>query len=82
MPFLVSIPLATAFCAVVGYIVGLPALRMTGIYLAVATLAFERIAAWVIEHWESVTGGHFGMPCRRRRCRLALDTPVAFYYLC
>ena len=61
VPFIVSVPLATVFCAVVGYIVGLPALRMTGIYLAVATLAFERIAAWVIEHWESVTGGHFGM---------------------
>lgn len=83
VPFLVSIPLATAFCAVVGYVVGLPALRMTGIYLAVATLAFERIAAWVIEHWESVTGGHFGMAVPPAQVfGIALDTPVAFYYLC
>ena len=83
VPFFVSVPLATAFCAVVGYIVGLPALRMTGIYLAVATLAFERIAAWVIEHWESVTGGHFGMRVPEAQVfGLPLDTPVTFYYLC
>ncbi len=83
VPFFVSVPLATTFCAVVGYIVGLPALRMTGIYLAVATLAFERIAAWVIEHWESVTGGHFGMRVPEAQVfGLPLDTPVTFYYLC
>ena len=83
VPFIVSVPLATAFCAVIGYIVGLPALRMTGIYLAVATLAFERIAAWVIEHWESVTGGHFGMRVPVPAVfGLSLDGPVPFYYLC
>lgn len=83
VPFILSVPLATAFCAVIGYIVGLPALRMTGIYLAIATLAFERIAAWVIEHWESVTGGHFGMRVPDPMVfGMSLDGPVPFYYLC
>ena len=83
VPFVLSVPLATAFCAVIGYLVGLPALRMTGIYLAIATLAFERIAAWVIEHWESVTGGHFGMRVPDPTVfGMSLDGPVPFYYLC
>lgn len=47
--------------AIVGAIVGLPAMRMTGIYLAIATLAFAIIVEQVIAHWESVTGGYRGM---------------------
>ena len=39
----------------VGLIVGLPALRMTGIYLTIATLAFAVIIQEVFSRWESVT---------------------------
>jgi len=41
--------------------VGLPALRMTGIYLAIATLAFAVIIQEVFSRWESVTHGFAGM---------------------
>ncbi len=60
--FALSAPAAVAFTALVGALVGIPALRMTGVYLAIATLAFERIVAYGIEHWEPVTGGLRGMP--------------------
>lgn len=61
VPFALSAPIAVVFTALVGALVGIPALRMTGVYLAIATLAFERIVAYVIEHWEPVTGGLRGM---------------------
>ena len=61
VPFALSAPLAVVFTALVGALVGIPALRMTGVYLAIATLAFERIVAYCIEHWEPVTGGLRGV---------------------
>ncbi|MCH1550562.1 MAG: branched-chain amino acid ABC transporter permease, partial [Pseudomonadales bacterium] len=39
-PFPLSMLFATGFSALVGALIAIPALRMTGIYLAVATLAF------------------------------------------
>ncbi|MEX0286616.1 MAG: branched-chain amino acid ABC transporter permease [Paracoccaceae bacterium] len=40
VPFLLSLPLSGLFAGVVGAVVAIPALRMSGIYLAIATLAF------------------------------------------
>ena len=61
VPFVVSVPVAVVLTAGVGALVGIPALRMTGVYLAVATLAFERIVAFTIEHSDPLTGGLRGM---------------------
>jgi len=43
-PWVVAVGLAVAITTACGLIVGLPALRMTGIYLAIATLAFSVVA--------------------------------------
>jgi branched-chain amino acid transport system permease protein len=48
---------AVVVTAVVGAFFGLPALRLKGLYLAIATLAAQQIIVWVITHWEFVTGG-------------------------
>src|SRR5262249_35707105 len=47
---------------VAGIAVALPANRMTGIYLAIATLAFSQIVEQLVVRWESVTRGFQGMP--------------------
>jgi branched-chain amino acid transport system permease protein len=74
---------ATVITALVGAVVGLPAMRMTGIYLAIATLAFAVIVEQVIVHWESVTGGFRGILVPEPMLFGAdLGTPVAFYFLC
>ncbi len=74
---------ATVFSAAVGAIVALPAIRMTGIYLAVATLAFAVIVEQTLTHWESVTGGFRGMRVPKAEFLGAnLTTPSAFYYVC
>jgi branched-chain amino acid transport system permease protein len=48
---------AVVVTAVVGAFFGLPALRLKGLYLAIATLAAQQIIVWSIIHWEFITGG-------------------------
>ena len=51
--------------AAVGVVVGLPALRVKGIYLGIATLSFGFIVEEVLARWESVTGGNAGIHVRQ-----------------
>ena len=60
-PFPLSILVAMGLSAAVGIVVGLPALRVKGIYLGIATLSFGFIVEEVLARWESVTGGNAGM---------------------
>lgn len=83
VPFLISMLTATLFSALIGGLVGIPALRMTGIYLAVATLAFAIIVEQVLVHWVSVTGGFRGMAVEIPSIAgYELVEAVPFYYLC
>lgn len=61
VPFAVSLPAAAAGAGALGLLVGIPVLRLTGIYLAVATLAFAFIVEEILARWESVTRGNFGI---------------------
>ena len=82
-PVPLSLLTAGLFTAAVGAIVGLPAMRMTGIYLAIATLAFAIIVEQVIAHWESVTGGYRGMLVPDAQIfGVDLSDGRPFYYLC
>ena len=60
-PFVVSIIAGGLLSAVLGYVIGLLALRMRDIYLALATFAFGEAMQWVFLNWEQVTGGSNGM---------------------
>jgi branched-chain amino acid transport system permease protein len=62
LPWVGAVALAVLITTVCGFIVGLPALRMSGIYLSIATLAFSVIIQEVFSRWESVTHGFAGMP--------------------
>ena len=44
-------------CFVVGVLVGLPALRIKGLYLALVTLAVATLFPLLIEQFASFTGG-------------------------
>ena len=57
VPFYLTLPAAGLLSAALGLLVGLPSLRVKGIYLAVATLAAHFILTFVFREWESVTGG-------------------------
>jgi len=83
VPWVVSVTLAAIVAAAAGVLVGLPALRMTGVYLAIATLAFALIIQEVFTRWDSVTGGLKGRVVERPVIfGYALHDDVAFYVLC
>ncbi|MDP3158523.1 MAG: branched-chain amino acid ABC transporter permease [Reyranella sp.] len=84
VPFIVYFPAAAILTGVVGALVGFPALRLTGIYLVIATIAFAFIVEEILARWESVTHGNEGM---RVRALDLVGMPVprdssAFYFLC
>src|ERR1700754_4754528 len=83
MPWVVAMALAVCITTACGLIVGLPALRMTGIYLSIATLAFSVIIQEVFSRWESVTHGFAGMPVEKPTIfGIAFHDEGPFYYLC
>lgn len=84
VPFVVYFVAAGVLTGVVGAIVAFPALRLTGIYLVIATIAFGFIVEEVLARWESVTHGNEGLRVRAVDIfgwTLSRDGP-AFYYLC
>ena len=83
VPFVLSISCAALFSAAAGLIVGLPALRLKGIYLAIATLAFNVIVEEILARWHSLTGGNEGMTVKPARVLgYELTNDWQFYYLC
>ncbi len=57
MPFWLAIPAGGLMTALVGVFVGIPSLRIKGLYLAIATLASQFIIEWVINHVTWISGG-------------------------
>jgi len=95
VPWLLSVALAGVVAAAAGVLVGLPALRMTGVYLTIATLAFALIIQEVFNRWETVTGGLsgeavtepviFGVPLHGDATILGVTLSLgdlALYFLC
>jgi len=83
VPFPIALVAAGAISAAVGVVVGLPALRVKGIYLAIATLAFGFIVEEVFARWESVTGGNAGIHIKAPNVfGFRLDSDVSFYFAC
>ncbi|MBU0587403.1 MAG: branched-chain amino acid ABC transporter permease [Gammaproteobacteria bacterium] len=83
LPFPIALLCAAALSAAVGVIVGLPALRVKGIYLGMATLSFGFIVEEVFARWESVTGGNAGMHLKDPNIfGWKIDSEAGFYFLC
>ncbi len=81
-PWVASAALAVLITTACGLVVGLPALRMTGIYLAIATLAFAVIIQEVFNRWTSVTKGFDGLPVDMPVIFWVPFGKIDFYYLC
>jgi branched-chain amino acid transport system permease protein len=56
-PFWITIPAGGLMAALIGALVGIPSLRIKGIYLAIATLAAQLIIEWTINHVSAISGG-------------------------
>ncbi len=60
VPFVLVIPAAGAVAAAAGCLIALPSLRLKGLYLALATLAFYVIVDFLLRKAEPLTGGAAG----------------------
>jgi len=60
LPFWVAFPAAVVLTTLIGLVVALPALRLSGLYLALVTLAFAQLTQWLMLNWERVTFGAGG----------------------
>jgi branched-chain amino acid transport system permease protein len=83
LPWIVGLIAATVITAAAGVIVGVPALRMTGVYLTIATLAFALIIQEVFARWDRVTHGLKGKAVDKPAIfGVSFATDQAFYFLC
>lgn len=64
-PFLVALPAAIVVTALFGLLLALPALRVTGPYLAMVTLAFGTIVQIFINEMDFLTNGPMGISLRK-----------------
>jgi branched-chain amino acid transport system permease protein len=60
-PLPVSVATGAIVAGAAGALVGLPALRLKGPYLAIATLGFQVGVDQLLGRWDSVTGGRMGL---------------------
>jgi branched-chain amino acid transport system permease protein len=58
--FWAAAPVGAVLAMVIGTLLAFPALRLSGIFLALTTLAFAQATQWVLWHWQSVTFGAGG----------------------
>ncbi len=73
---------AAAFTAIVGYLLGLPCLRLTGLYLAMATLGFTLIVQEMLLQLAVITHGSEGMKVRPATILgITFDSDYRKYYL-
>jgi branched-chain amino acid transport system permease protein len=82
VPYWLALPAAGVVAMIVGVTVALPALRLSGLYLALATIAFAQFALWAFMHWDPLTGGPSGIKVLPIEFGpLPISSGLGFYYL-
>ena len=82
LPFIAVLALAGLVTAAVGLVLGLPAARLRGHYLAVATLGFGLAVPEIALNGGSLTGGYTGLIVPPQQLGpVMLNNPVPVYYL-
>ncbi len=82
IPFWIAIPLAGLLSGLAGFVLLIPALRLSAIYLAIATLGFGSAITEALPRWSSVTGGYQGMPVPKAVFfGIPLQSDASRYYL-
>jgi branched-chain amino acid transport system permease protein len=86
MPYWATLPCAAVVCFIVGYLFGLPALRLEGHYLALATFALALAVPQILKYkWlEGLTGGVQGIVLNKPEVPfgLPLTEDQWLYYYC
>ena len=81
-PFVVALFLGGSISGLIGFFLGFTALRTSGVYLAIATIAFGMITGEVFNEWASLTGGANGLVVLPPALgSLQFESSTALYYL-
>ena len=81
MPVYVTLPAAVALTAAFGALLALPALRVTGPYLAMVTLAFGTIIQILINEMDFLTNGPMGITLTKPKLMGHVMTEDEYYWL-
>ncbi|RPI37119.1 MAG: branched-chain amino acid ABC transporter permease [Hyphomicrobiaceae bacterium] len=81
-PYWLALPSGGLIAMLLGTTLAFPALRLSGIYLAMATLGFAQFTQWVFLNWEAVTygAGGFRVPAIDF-APLTVRSELGIYYL-
>ena len=81
--FWTVLPIAAFLAGIFGLLLGAPALRLRGDYLAIVTLGFGEITRIVLNNWDNLTGGPNGISGVPRPSigPLSFDSLNNFYFL-
>lgn len=81
LPSLCLILISGLTAGIIGIFIGIPCLRLRGLYLAMATMSFCTIVEYILFHWLALTNGPMGMPAPSLSIfGFPLDSHIRFYY--
>jgi branched-chain amino acid transport system permease protein len=82
VPYMLTLPAAGLLCLVAGFLFGIPALRLEGLYLALATFALSLAVPQILKYFEHWTGGSQGIVLSKPDAPFGLPlTPDQWLYL-
>ncbi|MCF8033182.1 MAG: branched-chain amino acid ABC transporter permease [Desulfarculaceae bacterium] len=88
LPFVAAFPLSVVSAGFMGLIIGIPSLRLSGHYFAIATLGFQGIVVLLIINLVDLTRGPMGLPgipspgtLEIFGWTISFGDKLAFYYL-
>lgn len=83
LPFIAAMPGAGLISAFFGYLIAKPTLRLSGIYMTLATLGFHMILFLLLQSWMSFTNGPLGIMDIPPPSLLGheINTRLEYYYL-
>jgi branched-chain amino acid transport system permease protein len=81
VPYLAAFPLAGVGAGIFGYLITLITKKLSGDYLALATLAFAYLFASVAQNWQSLTRGPLGLPGIPKPHMLGIRLNLPWEYL-
>lgn len=81
LPFWICVPASGVMAGIVGFAIGIPCLRLKGLYLAMATMAFGVVIDFVVNNWTQLTRGVRGISVSRVEIfGFSLDSDQKIYY--
>lgn len=82
LPFWLALPAAGVLTGLAGLLLGLAALRLSGLYLAIATLGLGEALPQILLKWDEVTNGYNGLkPAKPAFGPWVLDSEFKIYFL-